>query len=380
MEKTKVLIISSHYLPGFKAGGPIQSVKNIIANLYKEIDFKVLTMDRDMGDSRSYDNVVYNKWVELKKGKVRYIKPEEMSSIKYLRNFLITEDYDTLYLNSSFSTVTLKILLLKKLKLLPKKRIIVAPRGEYSSGAINLKARKKNLFLKISKLIGLYSGIIWQATTKDESKLIEKIHGKNIKVLVAENLKEIKNIEKTITKQPKELKLIFASRISPKKNLKMCIEILKDVDLEGIEFNIVGPIEDKQYWQECQKEMKKLKNVRVNYLGIQPNEELLETLSKHHFFFFPTLGENFGHIILESLIAKTPLIISDQTPWKELEKKMIGWDLKLEKDLFLKILKKCYQMNEVEYNFKLKSIEKYIENYDQNQIIKNNLNLFKKIT
>lgn len=376
MEKKKVLIISPHYLPGYKAGGPVQSVKNIIENLSENINFKVLTLDRDLGDSTSYTNVIYDKWVQVKSGLVRYVRPEEMQSLKWLNAFLKAEDYDTLYLNSSFSTITLKILLLKRMNMLANKKIIVAPRGEYSPGALSLKAKKKKVFLIISKLLGLYKNITWQATTEGERQLIEEIQGKTAKIMVAENLKEIKNMEKIITKQPKKLKLIFASRISPKKNLKMCIEILKEVDLEGIEFNIVGPIEDKNYWKECQEEIQNLKNVKVNYLGMFPNEELLEILAQNHFFFFPTLGENFGHIILESLIAKTPLIITDQTPWRNLEEKNIGWDLDLSIESFEKIITKVYLMDNTEYKNKIEATLNFIKNYDQVKQIKRSYCLF----
>ncbi len=54
-------------------------------------------------------------------------------------------------------------------------------------------------------------------------------------------------------------------------------------------------------------------------------------LFDYHFFLLPTLGENFGHVFLEALAAGCPLIISDRTPWLNLEEKQIGWDLPLEK-------------------------------------------------
>lgn len=38
-------------------------------------------------------------------------------------------------------------------------------------------------------------------------------------------------------------------------------------------------------------------------------------MREHDLFFFPTLGENYGHVIIESLSAGTPVLISDQTPW-----------------------------------------------------------------
>ena len=57
---------------------------------------------------------------------------------------------------------------------------------------------------------------------------------------------------------------------------------------------------------------------------------LWKNLFEYHFFILPTLGENFGHVFIEALAAGCPLIISNRTPWLELEKKGIGWDIPLE--------------------------------------------------
>ena len=39
--------------------------------------------------------------------------------------------------------------------------------------------------------------------------------------------------------------------------------------------------------------------------------------SKYDAFIFPTLSENYGHVIVESLIVGTPVIISNNTPWTD---------------------------------------------------------------
>lgn len=52
-----VLIVNGQYLPGYKGGGPIQSCKNIIENLYPYFDFKVLCADRDLHEEKSYKNI-----------------------------------------------------------------------------------------------------------------------------------------------------------------------------------------------------------------------------------------------------------------------------------------------------------------------------------
>jgi glycosyltransferase involved in cell wall biosynthesis len=60
-----------------------------------------------------------------------------------------------------------------------------------------------------------------------------------------------------------------------------------------------------------------------------PHEELMSEMKKHHAFILPTLGENFGHSIYEALINGLPVIISDQTPWRNLENKKVGFDIPL---------------------------------------------------
>ena len=37
--------------------------------------------------------------------------------------------------------------------------------------------------------------------------------------------------------------------------------------------------------------------------------------SEYDAFVFPTRGENFGHVIAESLSASCPVVCTDQTPW-----------------------------------------------------------------
>ena len=45
--KPKVLIFIDWYKPGFKAGGPIQSVSNIVSQLGKDYEFYIITRDTD---------------------------------------------------------------------------------------------------------------------------------------------------------------------------------------------------------------------------------------------------------------------------------------------------------------------------------------------
>ena len=46
----------------------------------------------------------------------------------------------------------------------------------------------------------------------------------------------------------------------------------------------------------------------VEYVGAVPGDGAVSFLSRFDLFVFPTLGENFGHVVLESLAAGTPVI------------------------------------------------------------------------
>ena len=85
-----------------------------------------------------------------------------------------------------------------------------------------------------------------------------------------------------------EVNLFFLSRISKKKNLLAAIQYLKLVDSKFIiNFDIIGPIEDELYWDDCLTQMKDLNtNVKVNYLGAIPNHDLQKTLVNYYFMLY----------------------------------------------------------------------------------------------
>lgn len=118
-----------------------------------------------------------------------------------------------------------------------------------------------------------------------------------------------------------------------------------------IQFNIYGPMEDKSYWAECQKIISSLsENIEVKYCGSIAHDQVGTVMRGHNLFFFPTLGENFSYVILEALCAGCPILISDQTPWRGLEKKGVGWDLPLSKpEMFQEVLQKCVDVDNEEY-------------------------------
>ena len=95
-----------------------------------------------------------------------------------------------------------------------------------------------------------------------------------------------------------------------------------------------------------------------------PHSQVIETLQKYHFFILPTRHENFGHIFLEAFSAGCPIVISDRTPWKNLEAQKLGWDIPLENIVKWKnVLQRCIEMDQTEYSDWSKTTREFLENW-----------------
>jgi glycosyltransferase involved in cell wall biosynthesis len=143
--------------------------------------------------------------------------------------------------------------------------------------------------------------------------------------------------------------MVYISRIAPKKNLLFLLNELKSVPVTtNLKLDIFGPIEDLMYWNKCKDIIQnELKNISISYKGEIEFTNILTTISNYHFFILSTFGENFGHSIFESFAAGRPVIISNNTPWKNLEQKNIGWDLSItESGSFFKAIIKASKLNQ----------------------------------
>ena len=384
MVKFKVLTFVGYYLPGYKAGGPIRTIANLVDRLGGEFQFKIVTADRDFEDTKAYPGIKVDGWNRVGRADVCYMSLNRRS-LRDFRRVLYSTKYDVLYLNSFFSPhFTIKPLLLRRLQLIPDKPLILASRGEFSPGALELKSLKKRVYLWAAKAFGLYRGVIWQASSKHEEADIRQWFGKDVPVVVAPDLPPvIHSADKLPPKSGKSegrLNILFLSRISRMKNLDGAFKMLSG--LKGrVQFDIYGPMNDKVYWAECRKVISNLpENIKVRYCGSVAHDEVAAVMREHDLFFLPTLGENFGHVILEALVAGCPVLISDQTPWRGLEEKGVGWDLLLgQPEKFQSVLQKCVDMDQNEHaNLSKRAREYGLQVTKDDGVVEQNRRLFYK--
>src|SRR5690606_28454876 len=138
MSRAIVLILLPSYLPGFKAGGPVRSIANLVDSLGAEFDFRILCLDRDLGEAGPYRDMVSDRWMRVGHAMVHYASPALCGPLG-LSRLIGTTPHDILYLNSFFSPrFTIAPLVARRLGLVPRRPAIIAPRGEFSAGALML--------------------------------------------------------------------------------------------------------------------------------------------------------------------------------------------------------------------------------------------------
>lgn len=168
------MIFCDYYTPGFKAGGPINSIKSICDALCHDYDLYLITRDRDIGEQEKYKNIPVDTWLPVSGIRVMYKKANQVS-LSFVSSIIKSIRPDVLHLNSlmsrRFSLVPiLATMFLDNYSL----KILLSSRGELSAGALALKMKRKQIYLKCFVLFGLEEKVQWIASREGEKSNILK--------------------------------------------------------------------------------------------------------------------------------------------------------------------------------------------------------------
>jgi glycosyltransferase involved in cell wall biosynthesis len=378
----KILVFADWYEPGFKAGGPIRSCVNFVRYMRENYQIYVFTSDRDLGSTQPYEHIQTDEWCLSGHPDVRiyYCSPERLTWDN-IRQQMKTISPDFVYLNSMFSTTfTIYPLLISRLHKLGGD-IILSPRGMLRASALQFKPVKKQVYLRLFRWMGLGRSVSFHASDNTELQDVKRHFGSRAKVSMIPNFPAaMPDTVTPVDKKPGEISLVFTGRIHPIKNLDYLLNVLAKVR-SRVNLTIIGSLEDQEYWGKCLSIINRLPGtVTVNYAGEIPNHELPAITNRHHMFVLPTMGENFGHAIFESLALGRPVIISDQTPWKDLKAVRAGWDLPLgEPELFRLAIEEAAEFDQAEYDKWSQATFRYVQDFvRQLTLIRDYIKLFSR--
>jgi glycosyltransferase involved in cell wall biosynthesis len=323
--RPKILVAVDWFTPAYRAGGPIRSVANAVAALENEFQFFIVcgAYDLEIDGKFTALEVETGPWTIHGKAQVKYLERADWTARNWRKIFNEVQP-QTLYLNSMFSGPFSRLPLAVARKLARKRRktgstlrVVLAPRGMLDEGALAIKPLKKYAYLSLSRAIGRYDGLVWQASGPDEERSVHR-HFPRAHVLIAQNL----------SAQPPALDLrektsehyLSVGRIHPIKNQLFSAQILaRRAKKTGsqILYQLVGPVEDAAYLRDviaCQGHHGK-GVLQIEASGPIPPTAIPDLFPSVRALLAPSLNENFGHAIAESLSIGCPVLVSDQTPW-----------------------------------------------------------------
>jgi glycosyltransferase involved in cell wall biosynthesis len=208
------------------------------------------------------------------------------------------------------------------------------------------------VYLYFYKLFVESGNITYQASSYfEERDILNTLKGRRTHVAMdLRPLSDLQNVrEVEIDKNANELRICLIARINQVKNIHWAIRLIKELNNQAITFHIYGFPEQKEYLDECRKELNAISKSNIEIKDALDSKEVIPCIQRYHLFFFPTLGENFGHSILESFMASRPVVTSDKTPWKNLENSFAGFDVALDPAEVKKKILFFLQMNNEDF-------------------------------
>lgn len=290
-------------------GGPARSVSQICVGLAK------LGVTIELVTQESADMIKLNERANLK---VRFF------SIWKLYRFasqLSAEDIDLIHLQHIWNPYIHVMAFWAYKKKIP---YIITPRGMLEPWIMAHNPWKKKIALFLYQKGAIQRAAHIHVTALMEANNIKNL-GFNNPMSIIPNGIDLSNI-KEIKEKYGTRKMVFLSRIHPKKGIELLLEAWRKSNTNGWTLEIAGNGE-LNYAENLIESAKDLKN--VHFVGAQYDEAKWHFLRSADVMVLPSYSENFGIAVAEALAVGVPVITTTETPWEDLEAYNCGWWINL---------------------------------------------------
>lgn len=346
-----------HFIAGIdkREGGTAEYMRLLGSALKDQIDIVVAT-----GFSSNPIEIPGVKIKFFETGVLRWF-----SMLKEFRTFLLTERPDIVHINGIWSPQNWGFQ--KKAQELGIK-VIVSPHGMLEPWIMAQNSWKKNLGLYLYQKKAIETAGCLHATGEMEALNIQSL-GFSCPICIIPNGIDLTDVKGTKAHYGTK-KIVFLSRIHPKKGIELLLSAWRNCQTEGWHLEIAGN-GDESYIAKLQQSAIDLKNVK--FVGAKYGEEKWDFLRSADAMVLPTYSENFGIVIAEALALGVPVITTQGTPWEDLEIHECGWWIELSVLNLEKIITKvmCTPAKELEImgrNGRKLLVENYEIKYVANKI------------
>jgi glycosyltransferase involved in cell wall biosynthesis len=323
----RILQVSPAYFPAISIGGPIFS-SLALKNLLVLNGHFVTTLTTPLGLSdQDADGVSYGVPVALQPNHEIVYQPFSgyahftwsPSTMRWLYRHAKT--FDVVILHGVWNFPLLAAALISQLQGIP---YVLYPHGTLYKETITLRSeRKKRLLLAVfvRRMLSRAARVVF--TTSDEAQKVQSYLNLSLKATILPNIVEPEEFStlpargslRTILGIPNDhAVLLHLGRIASKKGLGITIDVLASLQATGHKVSLVVAGGDEAGQQENLELKAEHLGIRqfVHFTGLLDRKNTLHALSDADVFILPSLSENFGMAVVESMLSGVPVVISDQ--------------------------------------------------------------------
>ncbi len=263
-------------------------------------------------------------------------------SFKYFKKLFIIKP-EILDIQGLWSSTSILSLLYHYLTKTP---YIVTPRGMLEKWALKQSFFKKKFFYFFIEKFHLKNATYLRATSDLEALTFKKLGFKKEKILNIPNSIKIPNFELNKKNKNKKKRLLFLSRLHPKKGLVELLSVWKRIQDKHIDWELlICGFDENNYKKKILEIIKNLKLRRVILKDFVTGKDKEKIYYSSDLFILLSHSENFGLSIAEALSYQVPVITTTNTPWKKLNKYKCGWCIKLNKNLIISTIEKAFSLS-----------------------------------
>lgn len=201
---------------------------------------------------------------------------------------------------------------------------IITPRGMLEPWIMTHNPWKKKIALFLYQKKAIQRAAHIHATAQMEAKNIQAL-GFTKPICIIPNGIDLTDVKETKKKYGTR-KMVFISRIHPKKGIELLLEAWRNSNTNGWILEIAGN-GDENYIVHLNQSAQDLQN--VHFVGAKYGEAKWNFLRSADVMVLPSYSENFGIVVAEALAIGVPVITTKGTPWEDLEIYHCGWWIEL---------------------------------------------------
>ncbi|MEM6401004.1 MAG: hormogonium polysaccharide biosynthesis glycosyltransferase HpsP, partial [Cyanobacteria bacterium P01_D01_bin.116] len=236
-------------------------------------------------------------------------------------------EYDLAHIHALFSPVSSTAAAVCRAKQLP---YILRPLGTLDPADLQKKRQLKLFYAALLERPNINKAAAIHFTSEQEAKVSHRFDVNTKDLVIPLGVKDCKDVKMSVSNQCRDIKnnvskfnipdnvpkILFMSRIDPKKGLDILIPALEKLLNEGLSFHFVlagtNP-QDPNYEQKIKSQIQASSlNKYTTITGFVTGELKSALLESADLFVLPSYYENFGIAVAEAMVAGIPVVISDQ--------------------------------------------------------------------